>query len=165
MDRPKHVVGPRQGISGDIHIDLFVTVHEQLGSFVKVFLFGRMFSDIGKGFFDGFPKVFDPRHEVQQLRDGQVGQLVPFGTSNLIENLFGTNVGDAGTPQGFQGPVGGETWRHLVLDKDNFRCQVVANTQDGSKDRIVGILFFLGLVFGLINTHRSQHKHKNRKKT
>mmetsp|Transcript_64139 Transcript_64139/g.96696 ORF Transcript_64139/g.96696 Transcript_64139/m.96696 type:complete len:247 (+) Transcript_64139:1271-2011(+) len=148
MDLPQHVIRPRKGIPSHVHIDLLVIVHEQIGSFVKVFLFRCVFSNVGEGFFNRLSKVFDPCHEIQQLRDGQIGQLVSFGTSNLIENLFGTDVGDTSTPQCFQGPIRGEAGRHLVLDKDDFRCQVITNTQDRGKDGVAGIVLAIGLVFG-----------------
>jgi hypothetical protein len=133
MDFPQHVVGPGQGIFRHIHIDLFVVFHEQIGSFVKVGFLGGMFSNIGKGFFNRFAKVFHPGHQIQQLRDGQVGQFVAFRAPNLFQNLFGTNVGDTSTPQGFQGPIGGKAAGHLILDKDNFGRQTIASAQDGGK--------------------------------
>jgi hypothetical protein len=144
MDGPQHIVRPCQGILGHIHIDLLVIIHEQFGPFIKVCLFRGMVANIRKGLFDRFPKVFNPCHQIQQLRYRQVGQFVSFGASNLIENLLGAHMCDTRAPQGFQSPIWRETGCHLALNKTNFRSQSIGGSQNGAEDSVGRIIVIGG---------------------
>ena len=130
VDCPQHFIGPRQGILGDVHVDLVATF---LQEFRFTVLIGRLcfvIPNVWEGLFDGLPEVLHPGDQIQERGGLEIGELLSFGSSNLFEDFAARCMGNAGRPKHFQGPMGGETRTHLVLDKADLGCQVVAGPQN-----------------------------------
>ena len=99
-------------------------------------------ANVGEGLLDDLSKVFDPGHEIQQLRDGKIRQLVTVGSSNLLQDIVGAHVRNASGPQYFQIPVGGKARNDAIADDADFGCQFVGRPQDCTELLVGGLLLF-----------------------
>ena len=59
----------------------------------------------------------------------------------MLDNVIGTYVGDAGTPERLDVPVGSEAGGHLMPDNVNLRYEFRGRFEDGGELSVCGVLF------------------------
>ena len=141
MDLPQHIVNPSKTFPSILHIHGPLIAGNQLGAFLEVRLLRIAHrSDLGKCLLDRFTEVFHPHDQFEQLCDGKVRKILAVGTSNLLYDVIGAHVGDAGTLKRFDVPMGGEAWRHLMLHDIDLRQEICRGFQHGGESNVGGIL-------------------------
>ena len=154
MDLPQHVVHPREVIRRCVHINFLSATGEEVGLLLKVgSLLCCMHSSHGwKHLLYRFSEEFNPSDQIEELRDGKIGQSMTIWSANLLNDLVGTDVGDTGRPKHFDGPVRGEAGRYVGLDQLNL-CNKLGGRSKDSGELCIEALVFIGGVGSLhVNT-------------
>mmetsp|Transcript_22352 Transcript_22352/g.40340 ORF Transcript_22352/g.40340 Transcript_22352/m.40340 type:complete len:275 (-) Transcript_22352:1065-1889(-) len=131
MHLPQHIFGPHKTVHSSRDVDLFIVSSKQVGSLIHKDLITTtfLFFDCGESFFNGLPEKFHPGNDIQELCDGQIGQIVSLGTTNLLQNLARAHMCHTSRPENIDGPERWKAGNHGILHHVNFCHQFSGSSQ------------------------------------